>query len=151
VLHFNEEEGRNTAADRDSEGSWGGISGGKEDFQHDQMTSKARWLEEVIAEKKLLPAVDIPCKVHYWYAHTLASLASSSAEAEAMLHDRELRDEVRAHLKQVLICFESESDRLGAESGSAMDVEKMSDYARTQLKEIDLVIEYVDDGARMDH
>lgn len=115
---------------------------GKEEFHHAIMATKAQWLEEIIAEKQLLPGVEVPCSAYYWYAHAL-SLALAPSTPHGVMYDIEVRGEIREHLLLFTRC-NSATGSLAAASGSTSVSSHMLDYAREQLEEIDFMFEYVD-------
>ena len=129
VVHFNDKI-RAIAEQEDAVG--------KEVFHHPTMAAKAQWLEDIIAEKNLLPNVAIPCKVHYWCAH---ALASASLNPNTVVYDLELRGEIHEHLLKMIHCADTDTS---APDGESSVNNQMREYARSQLKEIDFMIEYVD-------
>ena len=105
-------------------------------YRNDVMTARMQWVEDVIAEKKLLVDANIPCSANYWYSR---ALATSSVSSIPVMYNVELRTRIYRHLKLLFSCSENDSFRRDVND---IVTEKMLDYARNQLQEIDFMVEF---------
>lgn len=107
----------------------------KEIFLTDAMILTNKWLDSVIAEEFQLTEVDVPCRLHYWYALSISSGAAS--DELPVMYNVTRRGEIYEHLSKLQEC-------MGPSDGSSDVTKKMRIYANSQLEEIRFMIEHVD-------
>ena len=107
------------------------------DFNDEKLAARARWVEEIIVKKNLLPNIDIPCRAYYFYVRALLA-ASPSIPIEdyeiTMIHI------MQEYLQKVVDCPDSISINNDA-SGDFVTTE-MKRYAISLLSDLNFLLQY---------